>query len=97
LLAAVSDAIASSQQGSLALMLLDVADFPRLQARLGFEVSGVLLRSLSEHLSLALGDRGTVLRFGDASFCVLSAIADTRFLRRKNSRAPSNRPWPMSP
>jgi diguanylate cyclase (GGDEF)-like protein len=71
LLAAVSDAIASSQQGSLALMLLDVADFPRLQARLGFEASGVLLRSLSEHLSLALGDRGTVLRFGDASFCVL--------------------------
>jgi EAL domain-containing protein (putative c-di-GMP-specific phosphodiesterase class I) len=53
------------------LMLLDVADFPRLQARLGFEASGVLLRSLSEHLSLALGDRGTVLRFGDASFCVL--------------------------
>ena len=52
-------------------MLLDVADFPRLQARLGFEASGVLLRSLSEHLSLALGDRGTVLRFGDASFCVL--------------------------
>jgi EAL domain-containing protein (putative c-di-GMP-specific phosphodiesterase class I) len=43
----------------------------RLQARLGFEASGVLLRSLSEHLSLALGDRGTVLRFGDASFCVL--------------------------
>jgi diguanylate cyclase (GGDEF)-like protein len=71
LLAAVSDAIASSQQGSLALMLLDVADFPRLQARLGFEASGVLLRSLSEHLNLALGDRGTVLRFGDASFCVL--------------------------
>jgi diguanylate cyclase (GGDEF)-like protein len=71
LLAAVSEAIASSQQGSLALMLLDVADFPRLQARLGFEASGVLLRSLSEHLSLALGDRGTVLRFGDASFCVL--------------------------
>jgi diguanylate cyclase (GGDEF)-like protein len=71
LLAAVSDAIASSQQGSLALMLLDVADFPRLQTRLGFEASGVLLRSLSEHLSLALGDRGTVLRFGDASFCVL--------------------------
>jgi EAL domain-containing protein (putative c-di-GMP-specific phosphodiesterase class I) len=52
-------------------MLLDVADFPRLQARLGFEASGVLLRSLSEHLNLALGDRGTVLRFGDASFCVL--------------------------
>lgn len=52
-------------------MLLDVADFPRLQARLGFEASGVLLRSLSEHLSSALGDRGTVLRFGDASFCVL--------------------------
>ena len=52
-------------------MLLDVADFPRLQTRLGFEASGVLLRSLSEHLSLALGDRGTVLRFGDASFCVL--------------------------
>jgi diguanylate cyclase (GGDEF)-like protein len=71
LLAAVSDAIASPQQGSLALMLIDVADFPRLQARLGFEAGEVLLRSMSQHLILALGERGTVLRFGDASFCVL--------------------------
>ena len=57
--------------GSLALLLIDIADLPTLQARLGFEVSAALLQSLSERFSLALHERGTVFRFGDARFCVL--------------------------
>jgi diguanylate cyclase (GGDEF)-like protein len=61
--------------GSLALLLIDIADLPTLQARLGFEVSAALLQRLSERFSLALRERGTVFRFGDARFCVLvSAI-----------------------
>ena len=58
-------------EGSLALLLIDIADLPTLQARLGFEVSAALLQRLSERFSLALRERGTVLRFGDARFCVL--------------------------
>jgi EAL domain-containing protein (putative c-di-GMP-specific phosphodiesterase class I)/GGDEF domain-containing protein len=74
LLAALRDAIAR-QQGSLALIFIDIADLPELQVRLGFAASAALLRHLSEHFLLALGDRGTLLRFGDAGFCMLvSAI-----------------------
>ena len=57
--------------GSLALLLIDIADLPTLQARLGFEVSAALLQCLSERFNLAVHERGTVLRFGDARFCVL--------------------------
>jgi diguanylate cyclase (GGDEF)-like protein len=64
--AAIQDA-----EGSLALLLIDIADLPTLQARLGFEVSAALLQRLSERFALALSERGTVLRFGDARFCVL--------------------------
>jgi len=61
--------------GSLALLLIDIVDLPTLQARLGFEVSAALMQSLSENFSLALRERGSVFRFGDARFCVLvSAI-----------------------
>jgi EAL domain-containing protein (putative c-di-GMP-specific phosphodiesterase class I)/GGDEF domain-containing protein len=74
LLAALSGAITEAG-GSCALLLIDIADLPTLQARLGFEASGVLMESLSAHFSLALGKRGTVFRFGDGRFCVLvSAI-----------------------
>jgi EAL domain-containing protein (putative c-di-GMP-specific phosphodiesterase class I)/GGDEF domain-containing protein len=58
-------------KGSLALLLIDIHDLPGLQARLGFEVTSALLQGLSERFSLALHERGTVLRFGDASFCIL--------------------------
>jgi EAL domain-containing protein (putative c-di-GMP-specific phosphodiesterase class I)/GGDEF domain-containing protein len=57
--------------GSLALLLINIADLPGLQARLGFEACAAFLQSLSERFALTLGKRGTVLRFGDASFCVL--------------------------
>jgi diguanylate cyclase (GGDEF)-like protein len=58
-------------EGSLALLLIDIADLPTLQARLGFEVSAKLLQRLCERFSTALSERGIVLRFGDARFCVL--------------------------
>ena len=56
---------------SLALVLLEMRDFPNLQARLGFEASGVLLQGLSQRLSAALNGRATVYKFGEARFCVL--------------------------
>ncbi len=61
----------SGSNGSLALLFIDVSDFSTLQARLGFEVSAVLVESLFAHFTAALGERGTVLRFGDARFCIL--------------------------
>jgi len=70
LLTALRGAIQEAR-GSLALLLIDIADLPTLQARLGFEVSAALLQRLSERFSMALSERGTVLRFGDARFCVL--------------------------
>jgi len=70
LLTALTDAIQRTE-GSLALLLIDIADLPTLQARLGFETSAALVQCLSERFRLALRGRGTVLRFGDARFCVL--------------------------
>jgi len=70
LLTALTEALAHSE-GSLALLLIDIADIATMQARLGFEVSAALVQCLSERFSLALGERGSVFRFGDARFCVL--------------------------
>lgn len=70
LLAAMQDFIQLAS-GSMAVLLLDLVDLSRLQARLGFESSAVLLDSLVVGFSSALGERGAVLRFGDARFCVL--------------------------
>jgi EAL domain-containing protein (putative c-di-GMP-specific phosphodiesterase class I)/GGDEF domain-containing protein len=57
--------------GSLALLLIDLADLPKLQARLGFEAATTLLNTLASEFRTALGERGRVLRFGDAKFCVM--------------------------
>jgi predicted signal transduction protein with EAL and GGDEF domain len=70
LLVALSSALNGSGSSS-ALLLIDIADLPTLQARLGFELSAVLLESMSSHFALALGARGTVFRFGDGRFCIL--------------------------
>lgn len=70
LLAELGSALSASN-GSFALLFIDVSDFPTLQARLGFEVSSALVESLFAHFTAALGERGTVLRFGDARFCIL--------------------------
>jgi predicted signal transduction protein with EAL and GGDEF domain len=74
LLTALADAIGRAD-GALALVLIDIADLSGLQARLGFEGCTALLQCLSERFRLALGERGSVLRFGDSCFCVVvSAI-----------------------
>jgi diguanylate cyclase (GGDEF)-like protein len=70
LLTALTGAIQRAE-GALALLLIDIADLPTLQARLGFQVSAALVQSLAERFSLALRERGTVLRFGDSRFCIL--------------------------
>ncbi len=57
--------------GSFALLLVEVADLPTLQARLGFDVSAALLDSMSVRFRMALGERGTVFRFGEGRFCIL--------------------------
>lgn len=58
-------------QGSAAVLLVDVADVSRLQARLGFEATETLLDALLGQFAVAIGERGVALRFGDARFCVL--------------------------
>ena len=58
-------------QGSTAVLLVDVADVSRLQARLGFEATETLLDALLGQFAVAIGERGVALRFGDARFCVL--------------------------
>ena len=55
---------------SLALLLIDLPDLPRLQARLGFEATTALLDTLASEFRTALGERGRVFQFGDARFCV---------------------------
>ena len=74
LLAALGSVLSGSS-ASFALLLIDIADLPTLQARLGFELSAILLESMSVHFTQALSARGSVFRFGDGRFCVLiSAI-----------------------
>jgi diguanylate cyclase (GGDEF)-like protein len=68
---AVLERAIRSADGALALLLIDIVDLPTLQARLGFEVSAALLQRLSDCFTRALLERGTVLRFGDARFCVV--------------------------
>jgi len=52
-------------------VLVDLADVPTLQARLGFEASAQLLDLLTEAFGLALKQHDRVIRFGDGRFCVL--------------------------
>jgi predicted signal transduction protein with EAL and GGDEF domain len=56
---------------SLALLLVDLADVPRLQARLGFEASAELLDLLLRAFVSAFKERGRVIRFGDGRFCII--------------------------
>ena len=70
LLEALSDAIQDTED-VFALLLIEIAEFPALQARLGFEASNALVESMYSHFAAALGARGVVHRFGDGRFCVL--------------------------
>jgi EAL domain-containing protein (putative c-di-GMP-specific phosphodiesterase class I) len=51
--------------------MFELGDVSGLQAKLGFEASTVLLDSLTAAFRSTLGGRATVLRFGDARFCVV--------------------------
>jgi EAL domain-containing protein (putative c-di-GMP-specific phosphodiesterase class I)/GGDEF domain-containing protein len=61
----------SDQSASLAVLLIDVADVPRFQARLGFEASAALLQSLHDGFAQALAGRGHVLTLGDGRYCAI--------------------------
>jgi predicted signal transduction protein with EAL and GGDEF domain len=58
-------------QGSAAVLLVDIPEASRMQARLGFDASEVLLDALAGQFAAAIGPRGVVHRFGDARFCVI--------------------------
>jgi predicted signal transduction protein with EAL and GGDEF domain len=58
-------------QGRAALLLIDIPEASRMQARLGFEASETLLDTLAAQFSAAMGARAVVRRFGDARFCVM--------------------------
>lgn len=70
-LLAALDGVIQTGGGIFALLLIDIADFAALQARLGFEVSNTLVESMYAHFASALGARGVVHRFGDGRFCIL--------------------------
>jgi EAL domain-containing protein (putative c-di-GMP-specific phosphodiesterase class I)/GGDEF domain-containing protein len=69
-LAAVAAEVHASD-AALAILLLDVGDTSRLQARLGPGQSVVLLQALGASFAAALGRRGQVMRLGDGRFCAL--------------------------
>jgi predicted signal transduction protein with EAL and GGDEF domain len=56
---------------SHALLLVDVQDPLKLQAQLGFRASAALMSALASEFGTAVGARGTVLRLGETSFCVI--------------------------
>jgi EAL domain-containing protein (putative c-di-GMP-specific phosphodiesterase class I)/GGDEF domain-containing protein len=58
-------------QGSLGVLLIGITDLPGVQARLGFQQSAALLELIGKRFGTALRERGSVLRFGEGSFCVL--------------------------
>lgn len=70
LLATIADGLRSAQ-GSLALLLVDLQDPLDLHTQVGFEASAALVNNLAESFRLALGGRGTVVQFSDASCCIL--------------------------
>lgn len=56
---------------SIAVIVLDVGDTSRFQARLGPTHSVAMLHSLGVAFSQALGTRGRVMRLGDGRYCAL--------------------------
>ncbi len=56
---------------SLALILVDVGEISKFQARLGFAASAAMLQSLDAEFTKALGERGKVIRLGDGRYCAI--------------------------
>jgi predicted signal transduction protein with EAL and GGDEF domain len=57
---------------SVALLVVDLEDISRFQARLGLIESAGLLQALSDSFVQALGHRGRIMRLGDGRFCALA-------------------------
>ena len=65
------DRALSAPVASIALLLIEIADVERLQARLGFAESTTLLQAVFDGSVHALGDRGRIIRLADGRFCAL--------------------------
>ena len=61
-----------------ALLVIDVADAPKLQVRLGFSESASLLRTLRAGLKDAVGSRGHVVPLEDGRFCAIVRMIRNR-------------------
>jgi EAL domain-containing protein (putative c-di-GMP-specific phosphodiesterase class I)/GGDEF domain-containing protein len=70
LLSAVGAEIGAGD-ASVAVLLLNIADISRFQARLGPSQSALLLQTLGVNFAQALGQRGRLIRLGDGRFCAL--------------------------
>ncbi len=56
---------------SVALLMVELFDVSKFQARLGFAACARLLQALEEGITQALHPRGSVTRLGDGRFCVI--------------------------
>jgi len=54
-----------------ALLLVDLQDPLKIQAQLGFRACAALMAALAHEFGAAIGARGSVLRLGETSFCVI--------------------------
>ena len=70
MLGALEDEL-SAEGASLAVLLIEIGDIFRFQARLGFSGSATMMRSLGDSFAAALGSRGRVLSLGDGRFCAI--------------------------
>ena len=68
---ATLEAVLGQPNATLAVLMVELADVSRLQARLGFAASEKLLGALQHGFGNALGARGSVARLSDGRFCVI--------------------------
>lgn len=61
---------------ALALVVIDVAEVSKLQARVGFDAAEALLDGMAVRFTEVIDGRGSACRFGDGRYCVL--VRDVR-------------------
>jgi EAL domain-containing protein (putative c-di-GMP-specific phosphodiesterase class I)/GGDEF domain-containing protein len=61
---------------AMALVVVDVAEVSKLQARIGFDAAEQILDAIAGRFTSVIADRGTACRFGDGRYCVL--VRDVR-------------------
>lgn len=70
--ARVTEALAAAQEGQmLAVLLLDVDSFKKINESLGYRIGDRLLRSVAERLKNQVGAVDTIARFGGDGFALL--------------------------